>query len=450
MTENEHPAVTNFREYIRIRTVQPNPDYGAVSSAGLGSNPSSGSRSVCSSPNCSSSPSCWLINEYLGKPGEATCTEFLEHQGRELGAKVQVLECVPGRPIVIMTLEGQDPALPSLLLNSHTDVVPVFPEHWKHEPFSAHKDEEGNIYGRGTQDMKSVAMQYLEALKQLKKDGQTFLRTIHLTFVPDEETDGKGTQALLKMDYFKKMNVGFALDEGYASTSENFLVFYGERHSWYVYVRCSGQPGHGSQFLPNTAGEKLLRVINSFLSFRDKEERRMKDNPDLPLGHVTTLNLTMLEGGVQFSVVPAQLSVGFDIRIPPMVDVVEFENMLRGWCRDAGEGVVLEIVDSATATNMTCVEDGQSPWWDAFSQACKKEKITIHKEIFPACTDSRFLRELGIPALGFSPMNNTPRLLHDHNEFISEKVFLQGIQIYVSIISALANVKAEHVVLVGV
>lgn len=28
MAEDEHPAVTNFREYIRIKTVQPNPDYG--------------------------------------------------------------------------------------------------------------------------------------------------------------------------------------------------------------------------------------------------------------------------------------------------------------------------------------------------------------------------------------------------------------------------------------
>ena len=28
MSECEHPAVTAFREYIRIKTVQPNPDYG--------------------------------------------------------------------------------------------------------------------------------------------------------------------------------------------------------------------------------------------------------------------------------------------------------------------------------------------------------------------------------------------------------------------------------------
>lgn len=38
--------------------------------------------------------------------------------------------------------------------------------------------------------MKSVGMQYLEALKQLKKDGETFLRTIHLTFVPGGLSDG--------------------------------------------------------------------------------------------------------------------------------------------------------------------------------------------------------------------------------------------------------------------
>lgn len=37
-------------------------------------------------------------------------------------------------------------------------------------------------------------------------------------------------------------------------------------------------------------------------------------------------------------------------------------------------------------------------------------------EIFPASTDARYFRERGLPAIGFSPMSNTPILLHDHNE----------------------------------
>jgi aminoacylase len=32
-------------------------------------------------------------------------------------------------------------------------------EHWKHDPFGAVIDEKGDIYARGSQDMKSVGMQ---------------------------------------------------------------------------------------------------------------------------------------------------------------------------------------------------------------------------------------------------------------------------------------------------
>lgn len=65
--------------------------------------------------------------------------------------------------------------------------------------------------------------------------------------------------------------------------------------------------------------------------------------------------------------------------------------------------------------------------------------INIEPEIFPAGTDSRFIRQLGIPALGFSPMRNTPILLHDHNEYIDQDVFLVGVGIYERLITALAS-----------
>ena len=37
------------------------------------------------------------------------------------------IQATPNRPIVILTVEGTNPSLPSIMLNSHTDVVPVFP-----------------------------------------------------------------------------------------------------------------------------------------------------------------------------------------------------------------------------------------------------------------------------------------------------------------------------------
>ena len=36
-----------------------------------------------------------------------------------------------------------------------------------------------------------------------------------------------------------------------------------------------------------------------FLGFRDSEEARLKADPRLTLGDVTTINVTIMEGGVQ-------------------------------------------------------------------------------------------------------------------------------------------------------
>ena len=47
---------------------------------------------------------------------------------------------------------------------------------------------------------------------------------------------------------------------------------------------------------------------------------------------------------------------------------------------------------------------------------------------------------MGIPAIGFSPMNNTPILLHDHDEFLNETVFLRGIDIFTDIVANIADV----------
>lgn len=59
-------------------------------------------------------------------------------------------------------------------------------EKWTHDPFKAEMDEHGNIYGRGTQDMKNVGIQYLEAVRKLKNQKKRLLRTVHMLFVPGE------------------------------------------------------------------------------------------------------------------------------------------------------------------------------------------------------------------------------------------------------------------------
>jgi len=393
----EDPAVTLFREYVRIETVQPNPDNdGAM--------------------------------------------KFLIDYAKSLDLPYVIHECVPGKPILIMTWEGTDPALTSVILNSHTDVVPVFPEHWIHPPFSAHKDELGNIYGRGTQDMKCVGIQHLEAIRRLKSAGKRMKRTIHLTFVPDEEVGGiDGMAMFVKTNVFKSLNAGFSLDEGLAGPEDEIPLYYGERNVFWIKITCHGSPGHGSRFLENTAAEKAQKVINKLLEFRAQEKARLESNPELTLGDVTTVNLTLMQGGVQVNVVPDKYVLNFDIRITPTTNIQQFEAMLRGWLSEAGTDIELEFLVKFTDQTLTSVDD-KDPWFSAMTSAFKKHNLNVKPQIFPAGTDSRYLREVGIPAIGFSPMPNTPVLLHDHNEFLNEEIFLKGIDVFVDIIENVSNV----------
>ena len=72
----EHPAVALFREYLRIKSVQPDPDYNL-------------------------------------------CATFLTRLANELNLPYKVIEMVKGKPIILLTWEGTAPDLPSILLNSH-------------------------------------------------------------------------------------------------------------------------------------------------------------------------------------------------------------------------------------------------------------------------------------------------------------------------------------------
>ncbi|KAJ8666830.1 hypothetical protein QAD02_008492 [Eretmocerus hayati] len=389
-------AVNNFREYLKIPTVHPDVQYG-------------------------------------------DCVKFLEAQAKSLDLPIKVHYVVPNRPVVIITWIGNNPSLPSVLLNSHMDVVPVFADQWEHPPFDAHMDDKGNIYARGSQDMKCVGSQYLEAIRRLKLNGLKLKRTIHMSFVPEEETGGSpGMKEFCKTKEFSELNVGFALDEGIANPTESFSLFNGERSIWQIVVHLPGSTGHGSMLLDNTPGEKLRFIIDKFMDFRSTQKTKLL-NPNVKLGNVTSVNLTKIHGGVKTNVIPNMITAVFDCRIDPDTKHEDFEEMLKKWCREAGEGVHYSFEEKNKYVENTKLDES-NPFWLAFKNSCDEQKLKLDIGIFPGGTDSRYIRDLGIPAIGFSPMNNTKILLHDHNEYLNKDVYLKGITIYTKLICAVADV----------
>lgn len=386
------------------------------------------------------------------KPNYQEAVDFILSQAKSLSLESKVIEFVQGKPVVLLKWVGKNPSLPSILLNSHTDVVPAEEHKWAHHPFRAHLEEyTGNIYARGSQDMKCVGIQYLEAIRRLKASGFHPLRDIYLSFVPDEEIGGgDGAGKFVNSDVFENMKVGIILDEGLASPDDNYRLFYGERCVWWLVIKSKGQPGHGAKLYDNSAMENLLKSIESIRRFRSSQFDLVKSGLK-PEGEVVSVNMVFLEAGTPSStgfvmnLQPSEAEAGFDIRVPPNSDPLALESRIAEEWAPIARNMTFEFKHKVSVNDkfgkpaVTAI-DSSNPWWGLLEKAIKGAGGKIRNpEIFPASTDARFFREHGLPAIGFSPMANTPILLHDHNEFLNKDEYIRGIDMYESIIKAYAS-----------
>jgi aminoacylase len=283
--------------------------------------------------------------------------------------------------------------------------------------------------------------------------------------------------AFLDSDTYRSLpGIALALDEGLASTSETLSVFYGERIPWFVQVTAKGPTGHGSRFIDNTAVEQLLELCQKALQFRRGQRELMglkhdencahavaakkqaSASPVDGLGEVTSLNVTALEAGVKsggvyaYNCVPPAAMCALDIRIAPNTDPSEIESMIDQWCHECSKGdgtggLTWEYLGrghDGKVHHLTSTEPAVNPWYGVFCKALNDMGLEAEPQVFPAASDSRFLRALGIRALGFSPMRSTPRvpceiMLHEVDEYIPDATFLEGIGMYINIIRALAS-----------
>ncbi|KAI3515181.1 hypothetical protein L1887_13944 [Cichorium endivia] len=383
-------------------------------------------------------------------PNYRQAAHFILSQAKSLSLESRTIEFVENKPLILLKWTGKNPDLPSILLNSHTDVVTVEPHKWSYPPFDAAIDpQNGNIYARGSQDMKCVGLQYLEAIRKLKDSKFEPIRTIYISFVPDEEIGGlDGAKEFANSKMFDEMNVGIVLDEGLASPEDKYRLFYAERRAMALVIKATGAPGHGAKLYDNTAMENLLKSIESVRMFRASQFDLVKAGLKAE-GEVVSVNMAFLKAGTPsptgfvMNLQPSEAQAGFDIRVPPTADdPASLERRIAEEWAPASRNMSFELrqFKQKNGKPIMTAHDSSNPWWSLIEEAIIKAKGKFGKpEIFPASTDARYFRMKGVPAIGFSPMANTPILLHDHNEFLNKEEYLKGIEVYESILKAFAS-----------
>lgn len=128
--------------------------------------------------------------------------------------------------------------------------------------------------------------------------------------------------------------------------------------------------------------------------FRKTQVEKMENDPTLEEGDITSVNLTIVNGGVLRNVIPATITAMFDIRLVPDFDLKAFEkqvccafqkmgcmrnsndsnirNLLQinDWCAEAGGGIGIEFEEKDdNGPNTVTHLNSDSKYWMAIQEA---------------------------------------------------------------------------------
>ncbi|MEP7011184.1 MAG: M20/M25/M40 family metallo-hydrolase [Acidobacteriota bacterium] len=383
----------------------------------------------------------WL-RDYLkidttNPPGhESRAVDFLAGILAREGIPTQRFADQPGRDNLWARLpanSGAPGAGGAILLLHHLDVVPAGPG-WQTPAFSG-EIREGRLWGRGAIDDKSLGIAFLAAMIDLKRSGVKRTRDVIWLGVADEESGGgSGTAWLLTKHLELFAGVTAVIGEGGANrVAQGRLLWWGievaQKRPLWIEVTAEGRGGHGSGLNPWSANHDLVRGLDRLLEvssrwrvsapvrtylhalaplhnpywrkrFLDIDRVVAPDGPremlmpGLANLFLDTAQITVLSGGDRINVIPAKASAQIDIRLLPDTDAAAYLREIKTALGPDLEVKVLLTSPPAAASPTT------TPAFAAFQK-------TLAGPVVPAFiagfTDSRYFRERGIPAYGFSP-----------------------------------------------
>lgn len=325
-----------------------------------------------------------------------------------------------------------------LLFLSHLDVVPVG-EGWDFDPFSG-EIREGMVLGRGALDCKGLVAAQAFTFLKLVREKVPLNGTLIFAATADEERGGDfGVKRLLD-DVPEKLQADFAINEGGEAPLQLngrtvFFIQIGEKGTAWSRLTASGVSCHGSiPSLGDNAVVKMVRSLNDLAGCRPQvtlipEVKYMlqeltgilglninvdEQNVDSILENFKnrtfvetlramtrmTISPNVVQGGSKTNVVPDMCTASIDIRILPGQDK---EDVIRELRRYIGEEINIEVTNYYPPT----FSSSQSEHYRAIAEATRDvagtEAICLPC-ISTGATDSRFLREAGIPSYGIGLM----------------------------------------------
>jgi acetylornithine deacetylase/succinyl-diaminopimelate desuccinylase-like protein len=199
-------------------------------------------------------------------PGnEGPAIAYVQNKLEAAGLQPTIVEGAPGRPSLVVRIPGSGRG-PSLLLDSHVDVVPATAEEWTLPPFAG-EDRDGHIYGRGALDMKQMTAMSLAVILTVARNRIPLSGDLVMTAVADEEGGANLGAFYLAKEHPDLVQADYALGEvgGMNMTiggQRLYPVQVAEKGLCWLKLTVRGEGGHGS--MPRrgkSAARNISRVV---------------------------------------------------------------------------------------------------------------------------------------------------------------------------------------------
>ncbi len=407
-----------------------------------------------------------LLSRYIqidttNPPGnEIRAARFFKEILQQEGIDSRIIESAPGRGNIYARLPG-DGSKKGVVLLHHMDVVPADGKLWQEPPFSG-VVKNGDIWGRGSLDMKGPGIVELMAVLILKRQGVPLKGDLVFLGTADEEAGGAmGAGFLLAQHPELFKNVGLVLNEGGGirlgtdARVRYYSVSVAEKTPLWLRLSASGRAGHGSTPGNNLAVNKLLAALHRVMLFQSpikvvpevqrfyaqtahlEPASRREQYTDLgtalrdpafvadftkdPRANASvrnTISITRLHGSAKVNVIPGLASAELDVRLLPGEDANAFIETLRQVIAD--DAIKVDVLLSFPPS-ISPPHPGAMNVIAAFAQA-HDEGAPVVAPLLRGFTDCHFFRERAIPCLGFMPIRSPAAgdsLVHGVNERIS-------------------------------
>src|SRR5215212_11065487 len=194
--------------------------------------------------------------------GEEPAQELLAQRLTEAGFDCELLAAEPGRPNLVARLRGEAPG-PTLCLLGHADTVPADPAEWSFDPWAGDVVD-GQVRGRGAQDMKDQVAAEVAAAAALGREGwRPQAGELLLVTTADEEMGATMGAQWLCREHPDKVRSDYVLNEGGGVSFElggrrYYTLCVGEKGVLRFHVRVRGTAGHAS--IPAMGDNALLKL----------------------------------------------------------------------------------------------------------------------------------------------------------------------------------------------